>query len=180
MPENRWLSLFEFQQTQPDANQLRWLSEHGSMTRQLIAAGTSAVRVDVIAAKHQRAAKEERLFLDLPQYCWPYIREVTMSRDNNPWMYGRTLIPSKTLNGAGGQLKLLGNKPLGKMLFNKGNSRRFIEIAKISRAHHLFPEFDGVDKAEYLWARRSLFEFQKQPILVQEVFLPKCPLQIPR
>ncbi|MCP3674183.1 MAG: chorismate lyase [Gammaproteobacteria bacterium] len=179
MPENRWLSLFEFQQTQPEVNQLSWLSEQGSMTRQLMMAGANGVKVDVIAAKHQRVAKEERLFLDLPQNTWPYVREVIMSISDKPWMYGRTVIPSRALDSAGGRLKMIGDEPLGKILFSHENSRRLIEIAKISGTHHLFPVFKGMDAVKYLWARRSLFEFQKQPILVQEVFLPNCPLQIP-
>ncbi len=179
MPENKWQSLFEFQQTLPELKQLSWLSEYGSMTRQLIIAGASGIKVDVIAAKHQRVAKEERLFLDLPQNNWSYVREVNMSIANTIWMYGRSVIPSRALQGAGGQLKMLGDKPLGNMLFSHGNSRRLIEIAKISEDHHLFPAFEGSDAVKYLWARRSLFEFKKQPILVQEVFLPNCPLQIP-
>ena len=99
-----------------------------------------------------------------------------MHVDNKPWMFGRTIIPAKTLKGTGGQLKLLGDVPLGKVLFsNKLNPRLFIEVAKITKSHFLYPEFimNGYDKD--LWARRSLFHFQKSPLMVQEVFLPGCP-----
>ena len=180
MPVDQWFSLFEFQQTHPDDNQYLWLSEYGSMTSRLMAAGFGSLKVDVVNSAHQIPVKEEQYFLELRQRKRSYIREVIMHVDNKPWMYGRTVIPTTSLCGSLGQLKLLGNKPLGKVLFeDKSTVRLFIEVAKISKAHHLYSKYINNEHSNYLWARRSLFYFHSFPLLVQEVFLPNCPFQLP-
>ncbi len=180
MSINQWSSIIEFYQTQPDDNQYLWLSEYGSMTQRLIEAGSGTLEVKVISSQHQLPCKEENIFLQLPQRQWSYIREVMMHVDDIPWMYGRTVIPDKTLCSGAGHLKLLGDRPLGKVLFdNKKSSRAFIEIAKISAKHHLYPNPAHQKRHPHLWARRSLFYFNQNPILVQEVFLPDCPLHMP-
>ncbi|MCP4271672.1 MAG: chorismate lyase [Gammaproteobacteria bacterium] len=180
MTINKWLSMAEFRKTQPQESQYRWLSEYGSMTLHLLQAGLGSLKVSVMSSQQGALFKEESLFLDLPLRRWAYVREVMMHVDLSPWMYGRTVIPDTTLNGGAGQLKLLGDSPLGKVLFdNKKSTREFIEIAKISAHHHLFPQLVDVEVYPYLWARRSLFSFNEQPILVQEVFLPDCPLKMP-
>ena len=174
------MSLQEFQQTRPDDGQYLWLSEYGSMTKLLILAGLSPLKVKVGFSAHQMPNAEEQLFLKLGKRRWPYVREVMMYVDNEPWIFGRSIIPDDTLNGSGGRLKLLGNKPLGKVLFDdKSTERLFIEVAKISKAHYLYPQNVDQDASEYLWARRSLFCFHRLPIMVQEVFLPNCPFQLP-
>jgi len=180
MTVNKWSSMAEFCKTQPDENQYLWLSEYGSMTRRLIEAGMGALNVELVTSQHRLPFKEESSFLQLPQRQWSYIREVIMQITNTPWMCGRTVIPDMTINSGAGQLKLLGKKPLGKVLFDHNKSTRvFIEIAKISKEHFLYPDFIDDHKHPFLWARRSLFNFNKGPILVQEVFLPDCPFQLP-
>ncbi len=180
MTINKWLSMTEFRKTQPEETQYQWLSEYGSMTRHLLQAGLGSLKVSVMSSQQGTLFKEESLFLDLPQRRWAFVREVMMHVDLSPWMYGRTVIPDKTLNSGAGQLKLLGDSPLGKVLFdNKKSTREFIEIAKISPHHPLFPQSVDEEQYPYLWARRSLFSFNEEPILVQEVFLPDCPLKIP-
>lgn len=180
MTPDKWLSMAEFYKTQPEDSLYRWLSEYGSMTLHLLHVGLGQLKVSVISSQKAALFKEESLFLDLPQRRWAYVREVIMHVDNSPWMYGRTIIPEATFNAGAGQLKLLGDSPLGKVLFdNKKSAREFIEIAKISPEHHLFPQSVDGREHPYLWARRSLFSFNTQPILVQEVFLPECPLKMP-
>jgi len=180
MTVNKWLSMAEFHKTQPEDSQYRWLSEYGSMTLHLLQAGLGSLKVSVISSQQRALFKEESLFLDLPQRRWAYVREVMMHVALSPWMYGRTVIPDTTLNSGAGQLKLLGDSPLGKVLFdNKKSTREFIEIAKISPLHHLFPQSVDKEQYPYLWARRSLFSFNGQPVLVQEVFLPDCSLKMP-
>ena len=180
IPVNKWLSLEEFQQTRPDDGQLLWLSEYGSMTELLMLAGLSPLKVKVEFSAHQIPNPEEQLFLKLAQRRWPFVREVMMYVDNEPWIFGRSIIPNDTINGIGGRLKLLGNKPLGKVLFDdKSTERLFIEVAKISKVHYLYPQNFGPEPPDYLWARRSLFCFRRLPIMVQEVFLPNCPFKLP-
>lgn len=176
MPQDQWLSMLQYQQTQPDLNQYLWMSEYGSMTEKLILAGEVPLQLRVQAASHQRLNREEHQFLDIPYRQRAYVREVIILVDGQPWVFGRTIIPQATLNGTGGRLKLLGERPLGKLLFgNKHNPRLLMEVAKITPAHFLYPESETKGTAEPLWARRSLFSFEDSPLMVQEVFLPDCP-----
>lgn len=176
MPLNQWLSTEEFQQFADDKQQYSWLLETGSMTLKLTAAGNNPLVVKILSAEHQPIFEQERVLLNCHARRNAFVREVIMQVDEQPWMYGRTVIPDETLKGPGGQLKMLGSKPLGSLLFrNKKNLRVSVEIAKINHQHDLFPEFMSDIKKE-LWARRSLFLFEDSPLLVQEVFLPKCGL----
>ena len=151
------------------------------MTRLLRLAGLNPLKVKVVLSTHQKPNNEEQSFLSLKQREWPYIREVMMYVDNEPWIFGRSVIPDESVNGSGGRLKLLGNKPLGMILFDdKRTERLSIEVAKISKLHNLFPNTIVNELPEHLWARRSLFKFHKLPIMVQEVFLPKCSFELPK
>lgn len=177
IPLDQWFSLFEFQRIQPDCKQYLWLSEYQSMTKQLTAAAGVPLQVEVLSSINQVPHHEERLFLTIASRKRAYIREVLMYGESSAWMYGRTIIPAATLKNAGAQLKLLGDKPLGKVLFHHNpNARQFIEVARISRQHHLYPQFNFDAEETQLWARRSLFLFEGAPLMVQEVFLPSCPL----
>jgi len=176
MPLDQWLSLLDFQRIQPDSKRYSWLSEYQSMTKQLVAAGSESLKVDVISSLSQVPVYEERLFLDIAPRQRAYVREVLMYGETATWMFGRTLIPTAALKNAGAQLKLLGDKPLGTVLFHhKPNARQYIEVARISKRHHLYPEMAMNGEDDHLWARRSLFLFEDAPLMVQEVFLPGCP-----
>ncbi|MFT5519946.1 MAG: chorismate--pyruvate lyase [Enterobacterales bacterium] len=179
MPTDQWISLADVQnnlaKTEANMVQFQWLSDQGSMTNRLIAAAEFPLTVKVTSSSEQDIDTEERAFLKITT-TQSYVREVLMSIDNNPWLYGRTIIPHQTLQGDGSEIKLLGDKPLGQLLFKNGlNSRQFIEVATITKNHHLYPHFAMDGELENLWARRSMFLFNGSPLLVQEVFMPSCP-----
>ncbi len=184
MPTNQWHSLNEFKVFEPNNNQYEWLSEDGSMTAKLRSATDLTVVVNLKSSAHIVPNKEETIFFDMPEAQSVYIREVIMSVGDSDWMFGRTIIPDETLAGEGEQLKLLGTNPLGTILFDPQYSERvLIEVAKISNKHFLYPHslvknLSVEDELE-LWARRSVFHFFGKPLLVQEVFLPDCPINLP-
>ena len=185
VPSNQWLSLFELELTGIDNNQLHWLSDYGSMTERLQSYALDPLKVELVTAKRQKVTAEERHFLALAQHEWPYVREVIMQVDNKPWLVGRTVIPGSTMDNKGRVLTMLKTKPLGPMLFDrKLDARQFIEVAAIDENHDLFPNFKQImpnleTVPKRLWARRSLFVFENNPLLVQEVFLPSCPFNLP-
>jgi 4-hydroxybenzoate polyprenyltransferase len=55
--------------------------------------------------------------LKLPSHRQLLLREVELLCDGDIWMYARTVIPSETLLGKYQQLKRLGSRPLGNLLF---------------------------------------------------------------
>ena len=66
-------------------------------------------------------------------------------------------------------LARLGSQPLGEFIFQHASLERgVIEVAMLD-AGILLPV---VGQQQELWARRSIFSVQQQPLLVQEIFLP--------
>lgn len=181
MPTDQWFSLTDVQKnlskTDREQSQYQWLSELGSMTNRLIVAAEFPLMVKVLSSTDQDIDIEECSFLKITESQQAYVREVMMSIDGSSWLYGRSVIPQQTLDGqGGGELKLLGEKPLGQLLFkNELNSREFIEVANITKNHHLYPHFALDGRQENLWARRSMFIFNGSPLMVQEVFMPSFP-----
>jgi chorismate--pyruvate lyase len=180
MPINQWLSTEEFQPFADNNQHCNWLFDTGSMTQRLTVATNKPLVIKLLSSEHQDISKQEQQLLNSQLKATAFVREVIMQVDGQSWMYGRTVIPDETLKGPGGQLKLLGTKSLGSVLFkNKKNLRLSIEVAKINNQHDLFPQLlPEVKKGKTLelWARRSMFLFEDSPLLVQEVFLPSCGL----
>ena len=179
MPKDQWLSLADIKlrlsEADADLLQYQWLAEYGSMTSCLTEAAGEPLDVEVLSSNEQELSAEEKSFLALNNRNKAYVREVIMSIDDSPWLYGRTVVPHETLKGDGEQLKQLGTKPLGQLLFkNNVSSRLFIEVAVITKNHFLYPDLVSNIQQKHLWARRSMFLFNDSPLMVQEVFMPAC------
>jgi chorismate--pyruvate lyase len=90
------------------------------------------------------------------------------------------VIPAQSLRGGARRLSLLGDKPLGAVLFADPATRRdWIEIARLLPVHPIFQaaarDVEG-ERPQVLWGRRTLFRFAGQPLLVNEIFLPTVPV----
>ena len=103
------------------------------------------------------------------------LREVELLCDEVPWVFARTLIPATSLRGPARRLAMLGDKPLGEVLFADPHMRRrTMEIAKLTPRHSLFSSATAsleLPPAE-IWGRRTLFLLAQSPLLVNEIFLP--------
>jgi len=103
------------------------------------------------------------------------LREVILSYQGQPWMYGRTIVPNSTWNDKNNKLSSMGDTSLGKILFSDPSHRRSeFEIAFLGVEEALFQSaIQGLDKIpQSLWARRSIFYLSEKPLLLTEVFLP--------
>jgi chorismate--pyruvate lyase len=107
------------------------------------------------------------------------VRDVVLLCDDAPWVFARTLIPVSTLKGPARRLMLLGEKPLGAVLFSdpkviRGNTL----FARLTPGHTLFDvACEHLEhQPERLWGRRTLFYLANRPILVNELFLPELPM----
>jgi chorismate--pyruvate lyase len=108
------------------------------------------------------------------------IRDVVLHCDASPWVFARTLIPASTLKGPARRLMLLGERPLGAVLFSDPKVRRGSTMfAKLNPGHALFDTacVHLQQRPELLWGRRTLFYVGLKPILVNEIFLPDLPMQ---
>ncbi|MBS0358722.1 MAG: chorismate lyase [Proteobacteria bacterium] len=146
----------------------------GSMTHHMESICHS-VKIDAHIEHHGFACRDERQLLDLPYRQMVWVREITMVCDGEPWLFGRTVIPQKTLVGYWKRLTRLRSIPLGAVLFRDPNIvRGEYEIAQLDKHHFLYNKsrrYLENDK-DYLWARRSQFYLDENPLLLSEVFLP--------
>ena len=153
-----------------------WLLDEGSLTRKVIlACGEGTFRVGV---RHQGWGKplySESQALGLSRSKAALVREVELLCDERPLVFARTLIPATSLKGSARRLTLLGDKPLGAVLFSDSSIHRGItQYARLLPRHPLFAAAaDHLQQPpEELWGRRTLFYVSGRPLLVNEIFLP--------
>jgi chorismate lyase len=153
-----------------------WLRDPGSLTRRLQLACGGGFHVRLLRQAWGRALPSERRRMEM----WPrervLVREVELLCRERIWVYARTLIPARSLQGPMRQLTGLGERPLGAVLFAQRETRRgVIEGARLLPGHRLFAAATGHlgESPGELWGRRTLFRFAGRPLLVNEVFLPE-------
>lgn len=150
-----------------------WLLDRGSLTQRLIQASDGDFRVRLLRQGHQHATDHEREALGLKERSWPFLREVALLCQHQPWVFARTVIPSETLQGPARALTRLGSKPLGAVLFNHPHVRRGpIAVYRLDAAR-VSQDFAGQG---IIWGRQSVFYLYDKPLLVSEYFLHACPM----
>ncbi len=157
---------------------LPWLYDRGSLTLRLKQASGGDFRVQVLSQGWQRPLLNERLALAMRHQEYALVRQVLLICKGEPWVYARSVIPVRTMSGAGRQLAMLGNRPLGAFLFaNNGVVREPMEIACVRPDEMIYDDAlagSGLEQQK-VWGRRSVFRFEQKPLLVNEFFLPSIP-----
>lgn len=103
------------------------------------------------------------------------IREVLLYGNDRPVVFAHSVLPRKSLHGEWRSLGMLGNKPLGAVLFASPEVKRTpLSYKKLCANHALYQQAMRYlpAKPDYLWARRSIFSLNCASIMVVEVFLP--------
>ncbi|MGD8909587.1 MAG: chorismate lyase [Chromatiales bacterium] len=156
-----------------------WLLESGSLTRKVIqACGQSCFRVRLLHQGWGAPLTSERRLLRSRPGVITLIREVELLCDEVPWVFARTLIPATSLRRSVRRLALLGERPLGAVLFSDPKVHRGVtQFARLQARHPLFLAACAhvAPTPETLWGRRTLFTFSERPLLVNEIFLPGIP-----
>ena len=156
----------------PNLKLKHWLFYSGSLTARLIDYCSGEFSVKVISIKRATPTPDEISVLGMRPRSHAVIREVHLCCDNKPLVYARTIIPVSSLRGALRGLALLGNKPLGVVLFSdKSMRRKPMEITSLIPGHkcHIWTQSR---ENEAIWGRRSVFSLKQQELLVSEFFLP--------
>ena len=153
------------------------LSFPGSMTGEL--ARISGVKPLILKREEKIAQGHRRDCLSLlqPRSSWLWQRQIVLG-DVQPWLMGFTLALPISRSPMLRELQNMGSRPLGEKLFSSRQVHRLsysigiveAEHGLWQRTHKWFPDLPPA-----LWARRSLFSFHQQPLLIYEVFLPTCP-----
>lgn len=146
-----------------------WLLNTGSLTKKLrTCCETFEVKVLQQTKTQDKNADDHGNF---------WIREVLLCLDGIPWVFARTLIPNGLMLLPDNELKNLGNRPLGELLFN--NKEYQAEMLKIACFHSCpklasFAQSLSQFSTEPLWGRKRYFYRQQYKLIVSEIFLPSA------
>jgi len=152
-----------------------WLLDRSSLTLRLQHACSGRFHVEVLSQQMESPMLSEARALKRPPQELALVRQVRLLCDDIPWVFARTVIPLPSLRGGLRQLALLGNRPLGAVLFADPTMRRSaVEVTRLSQGKRLFARATGevTGQVNEIWGRRSVFTLQGQPLLVSEFFLP--------
>jgi len=164
------------------AEPLALLTEEGSLT-ELIGClmGQTPVLKCLFQEKHCATPFENRL-LKLSSTELAHIREISMGSDTQDWMFARTVIPLGTLRSEAKQLSKLGSVPIGQVLFGQLKAKRVdMKLTQIFAQNIAMADKKGIEQFDIpdnfaLWHRCSVFEIVTGPLLINEIFLPDCPV----
>lgn len=168
-PSRRWW------RSQLEAEQRCWLLDPSSLTQRIQAVCSGRFRVQVEYQGWARPQLSEWHALGLRRRQLALIREVHLLCDEIPWVFARTVIPRRTLRGRERRLGMLGDRPLGAVLFADPRMQRgIVEIARLEAGNPLYQHaLQGVVQTpEAIWGRRSVFSLGHKKLLVSEIFLP--------
>lgn len=172
-PDKAWQSLASRFMPPVPANVRPWIRLQTSMTKQLKSRFGPGVAVRVLHNGMGRLHDDEQ-DLFFPRRARGFVREVVLHANGLELMVARTVFTSQSLC-SDKKVMELGNKPLGELLFAKGNAEWLVR--EYTQVNSSVPAFSLVQRvvghpAPRCWARRSLFLLDQQPLLVTEIFLP--------
>jgi len=150
-----------------------WLFDSGSLTARLINGCDNGFSVRLLSVRRATPTPDEKEALGLAARSQAVIREVLLLCNDEPVVYARTVIPVSSLRGALRGLALLGNRPLGAVLFSdKSMLRKPVEVTSVSADHKCYQwmQYKGAEK---IYGRRSVFVLKGEELLVSEFFLPR-------
>lgn len=152
-----------------------WLKTPGSLTARL---KSQCPNLEVVVLSEQfevpLLSESQKLGLQYNEEAW--VRCVALKCQNHNWIYARTIIPDLNPQNPWQELKSLGNKPLGEVLFDMPSIKRSpFEFSKDTLAYwpYLMNHLNNQTLAyKPSFARRSVFKQNGAPLLLTEVFLP--------
>lgn len=155
-----------------------WLCYRPSMTARLRAHAQAEFTVQLLCHDWREASPEEAEYLHLQADRSVIGREVVLCCDQEPWMYASSVLPKSLIDATGSSLLLLGDRPIGELLFaDPGITRSAFQFQQLEsgaleydRAIAFSPSCEPS-----LWARRSKFRFPENiEMAITEVFFPRC------
>ncbi|WP_444934504.1 chorismate--pyruvate lyase family protein [Microbulbifer sp. JTAC008] len=172
VPSGDWQSLPLETQLQPPKNLVPWLTYSGSLTAALKQQSDGDFYVRVLYQGWQTPRPEECLVLGLHNGNRTLIREVLLYGCGQPWVYARSVLPERSLQGKSRNLRSLDTRPLGELLFSEPGIRRGEIALNLLQKSPGCADRELGEKDSEVWGRRSVFWLRDKPLLVSEAFLP--------
>ncbi|HWT39222.1 MAG TPA: chorismate lyase [Paraburkholderia sp.] len=155
-------------------DQKDWLTRGGSLTAHLRTLGAVAVRVTREAV--DLPFDDEYAALGGAPRTPVWVREVVLSVDGTPCVAAHSIVPLPASTGVWQAMRRLRTRPLAELLYSDGSvSRSSLVSRRVTARHPLYGmasrETRGA-RPHALFARRSVFERDGEPLMVTEVMLP--------
>lgn len=151
------------------------LTDTGSLTDIVKRDCKGVFAVNVLSQTDAIPDANEARHLQLETNETAIIRDVLLCDSGVPLVFAHSIMPLKTLIGAGEVLGNMGTKPLGAELFSNPRIHRGdIQVTQLNSGHALYPTATSQleSKPTTIWGRRSKFYVGDNPLLVCEFFLP--------
>jgi len=150
-----------------------WIAMQTSLTEQLRKLG--AFQVKVLQEYWGNATTAENHALSIPDSEKSWQRDVVLLLNGVPVIVAHSLIPLSMVEDPTLELKQLGTRSLGEIIFTElHGARELLEYANLTAEHYLFilakPFIEKQNKN--LYARRSIIKVKQHQLLINEVFLP--------
>ncbi|MCD0501987.1 chorismate--pyruvate lyase family protein [Bordetella petrii] len=150
-----------------------WLMRPGALTAGLRKLGNVYLRV--LDEYSQGAPADEARGMGIAVASPVWVREILMSVDGVDSVVARSLTPLAASHGTWQGMRRLRTRPLADMLYHDRSIERSAFVCRrLSSPVPFHATARGLrpQPADPLWARRSAFWRQGQPLLVAECFLP--------
>lgn len=150
-----------------------WLRERRSLTARWQKA-SGAFRVEPLRQALLPPLADERAVLGLPPRRRAWVRDVVLYCGATPVAFAHAVAPVTPRGAVQRWLRNLGRRSLGTLLFSHpGFVRLAVEYAAIDARHPLHAGIFAYTRShERYWARRTLFAFGSQRVVLTEIFLP--------
>lgn len=153
-----------------------WLLATDSMTQRMRQTCRKGFAVQLLSQGWENPSRDEALRINTSTRERVIVREVKLSCDKQICMYARSLFPKQTLRGRGISIQALGTRPLIDFLnLDPTLKRSSYDITRLKPNDYYYEQACSHLKKlpAFLWARRSVFSFFNEPILLVEVFMPE-------
>lgn len=157
-------------------NLASWLIDVYHLSRNL-KQGCAVFSIDVICEQFESGLEDEQPLLQQSPQALPWVRQVYLKRNGQPYCYGRVVVPYDTFIFHQSQLTQLSKHSVGEQLLYRDPNilRSPFEFAYVPcndpRCIQAMQTSDP-QSIEALWARRSSFQLKGGPLMVTELFLP--------
>ncbi len=173
--EPRWRDARSLAHARISADLRDWLTESGSLTARLRGCCGAGFSVRVLAERWTRVSAREARALGIAPTARCRVREVQLLCHGIPWVYARSVLPVRALDGPWRRLRHLRAKPLGAVLFSDRRIRRApFEFAALTPAQGGYARaLTGLAvRPPQIWGRRGIHRQGRRRLLVSEFFLP--------
>lgn len=152
---------------------LSWLLESGSVTARLRRSCREQLVVVVLRQGWGNPFWSEACTFGLAPGRTALVREVVLKDGPLPLVLARTVIPRAVLRGRNRRLSVLGDRPLGEVLFADPELRRDnLECCRLSKNNWISSSLENWQAPQEVWGRRNLYSLCGVKLLVAEFFLP--------